>query len=342
MCFVLAVLGFVAPSASGVSHQRKVDRLKTHRRFSRPLVRIKLPAPGNVALAQFAIRVTWRHAKRPVLLPKFTLQRGTSVAKNLGVVAGVKPLKQVGRFLVRVIVVSRKAMATASRAHAAQDFGFVAVSRDVTAGGTRIGNRGVTGASNLAGAVSFLDTGISGTSLNISGSPAGNVCDVAVGDFNADGVSDIVLIPGLSEPQVFEGGSGAFCPPGGPLSTSTQSLLVGLGDGAFGSPSPPPPWSLETPSGTWHHNGPGDSTLHTCAKTDPARGAPYTLTITRPDNSTVNQTGNLDSSGNADIQTPINAYGNYTQSLSVTYGGTTKTTSTTTNVTSTQMPGTCP
>ncbi|MGH2711161.1 MAG: hypothetical protein ACRDH9_08170 [Actinomycetota bacterium] len=108
------------------------------------------------------------------------------------------------------------------------------------------------------------------------------------------------------------------------------------------SPSPSPPWGLGL-FGTWYHHGPGESSLFGCVTTDPAQGgAPYDYSVTKPDNSTSSQSGNLDGSGKATISTSINQYGTYKQTVSVTSGGVTQAKTVETNVTSSQGQNGCP
>jgi hypothetical protein len=116
------------------------------------------------------------------------------------------------------------------------------------------------------------------------------------------------------------------------------------------SPSPSPstsPKPSPTPSarpgfgvnlnGSWHHNGPGDSTLFACASTDPAQpSASYVYTVTKPDSSKVQEQGTLDSFGEAEFDTAITQFGSYTQAIVVTSPEGTVEQSITTNVTSKQ------
>ena len=108
------------------------------------------------------------------------------------------------------------------------------------------------------------------------------------------------------------------------------------------SASPSPSWTLGF-SGTWYHYGPGESALFGCVTTNPAQGgAPYNYALTKPDNSMSSKSGNLDTSGKATISTPINQYGTYKQTVSVTSGGVTQEKTTETNVTSSQGQSGCP
>ena len=113
-----------------------------------------------------------------------------------------------------------------------------------------------------------------------------------------------------------------------------------------GSPSPSgsasPSWTLGF-SGTWYHFGPGESALYGCVTTSPAQsGASYNYSLTKPDNSTTSKSGNLETSGKATISTPINQYGIYKQTVSVTSGGMTQEKTNETNVTSNQGQSGCP
>lgn len=95
---------------------------------------------------------------------------------------------------------------------ATQDFGFSAAGGPggPALNGITVGNNGVTGASS--------GTGLLNTTLGPSGTPAFNAVDVASGDFNGDGMQDIVAVSG--------DGSG-----GGQL-----TFFAGEGDGTFGLP----------------------------------------------------------------------------------------------------------
>jgi hypothetical protein len=93
-------------------------------------------------------------------------------------------------------------------------------------------------------------------------------------------------------------------------------------------------------NGSWHHNGPGDSTLFACVSTSPAKpGASYEYFVVDPDGDESEQTGTLDASGRAQIQSPITQYGEYDQEIDVTYDGETVTQAATTNVTPAQQEG---
>jgi hypothetical protein len=126
-------------------------------------------------------------------------------------------------------------------------------------------------------------------------------------------------------------------------------ILRGIPDLNFsravgGDTQAPPPlgdYILEI-SATHFHNGPGDSTLFGCARTNPAQpGASYTDTITKPDKSTVSISGVLDAAGKATISTPINQYGDYTQTLAVTSRAKKVTKTVTSSVTATQGQNGC-
>jgi hypothetical protein len=97
----------------------------------------------------------------------------------------------------------------------AQDLGFTSVNKNLPG----LGNRGVTGAT----ASGFLNTTLmTGAGVQPNFLSQFNVVDVAVGDFNGDGVSDIAAVSGDTN----IGGS----------DSGTLVLFFGLNDGTFGLP----------------------------------------------------------------------------------------------------------
>lgn len=105
----------------------------------------------------------------------------------------------------------------------AQDFAYSAVNQSLPG----LTNNGVTGASALSG---YLNTTLNdGAGVQANGLGTFNALDVAVGDFNADGLEDIIAATN-------DGGVGQI------------TLFVGLNDGTFGLPlallTTAPPLSL--------------------------------------------------------------------------------------------------
>src|SRR5438105_1864132 len=93
----------------------------------------------------------------------------------------------------------------------AQDFGFAAQNKQIPG----LTNNGVSGASKPQ---LFLNTTLNaGAGVQPTGTSTFNAQDVAVGDFNADGLQDIIAVS-------TDAGVGSF------------TLFVGLNDGTFGLP----------------------------------------------------------------------------------------------------------
>jgi hypothetical protein len=319
---------------------------KPHKRDSQVL-KVRVPKPGGVTLALFVAKAK-RGAKTEGVVTKAKLVNRAKLPRSVVVIGDVGRLKGHHEVVVLgVMVVNRKAPGAARSARAVTaDFNIatglkwaplrytfpIGIGSEIANGAAPMPGMWYGGAGELYG--NHWQT----TSL-----------DNYIAFFFTEQIGfQLALDLGRA--------TGASSPPAGFVMNFAHA--IGAGDTAAtgnffsvinGSPLMPPTMGPPTPTptfavkvfGDWHHNAPGDSSLVTCINTDPVPGAPYTLTVTKPDGSTGTQSGNLDSAGKATVTSPINAYGSYTQTVSVTSGGTTKTAMTSTTVTSTQHPGTC-